>query len=332
MEHLLNNCPLSENIWNQATQLMRRTKRVKNNIISTIRDWGSGSFKSPILNRTWQLLPGFIVWQLWKERNRRIFHSQPSPPTLLWNTILLHLQETLQLQLWTKEDFPTDPGELSLLNSWGFSFSHSTPPQQPPLNSKSLSPSKWLPPPPPGFHKVNFDGASKGNPGHSGYGAVIRNNLGQIQSLIAENLGCDTNNSTEIWGLIKGVQMALDQNLTCLIIEGDSKIIIDLATKILNGRDPGKITPSWRLLGPLYSFQALLRPSLTLTPSHIRRSENKVADRLANAGVDSMQQIILHDSRQSQSSPLWLQCKELAQLDLWKLHSQGGIHSIGEIP
>jgi ribonuclease HI len=170
-------------------------------------------------------------------------------------------------------------------------------------------------PPPPGFHKVNFDGASKGNPGHSGYGAVIRNRLGQIQSLTAGNLGYDTNNSAEIWGLIKGVQMALDQNLTHLIIEGDSKIIIDLATKILNGRDPGKITPSWHLLGPLHSFQALLRPSLTLTPSHIRRSENKVADRLANAGVDSMQQINLQDPRQSQSSPLWLQCKELAQLD-----------------
>jgi ribonuclease HI len=72
---------------------------------------------------------------------------------------------------------------------------------------------------------------------------VIRNILGQIQSLIAENLGCDTNNSAEIWGLIRGVQMALDQNLTCLIIEGDSKIIIDLATKILNGRDPGKSLP-----------------------------------------------------------------------------------------
>jgi hypothetical protein len=140
MEHLLNNCPLSENIWNQATQFIRRTKRVKNNIISTIRDWGSGSFKIPILNRTWQLLPGFIVWQLWKERNRRIFHSQPSPPTLLWNTILLHLQETLQLQLWTKEDFPTDPGELSLLNSWGFSLAHSTPLSNPPYFQKPSVP------------------------------------------------------------------------------------------------------------------------------------------------------------------------------------------------
>jgi hypothetical protein len=109
--------------------------------------------------------------------------------------------------------------------------------------------------------------------------------------------------------------MDLDQKLTCLIIEGDSKIIIDLVTKILNGRDPGKITSSWCLLGPLYIFQALLRPTLTITPSHIRRSANKVVDRLANARVESMQQIIVHNSRQSQSSSLWIQCKELAQLD-----------------
>ena len=100
--------------------------------------------------------------------------------------------------------------------------------------------------------------------------------------------------------------MTLDQNLTYLIIEGDSKIIIDLEKKILNGQDPGKITPNWHLLGPLYSFQALLKPYITLIPSHIRQSANKVANKLANAGVDSMQQIILHDSRQSQSSPLWL--------------------------
>jgi hypothetical protein len=82
--------------------------------------------------------------------------------------------------------------------------------------------------------------------------------------------------------------MDLDQNLTSLIIEGDSKIIIDLATKILNGRDPKKITPNWGLLSPLYNIQALFRPSLTLTPSHIQRSENKLAERLVNAGVDSM--------------------------------------------
>jgi hypothetical protein len=97
-------------------------------------------------------------------------------------------------------------------------------------------------PPSLGFHKVNFDGASKGNLGHSRYGAVIRNRLGKIQSLTAGNLEYDTKNLAEIWALIKWVKMGLDQNLTCLIIEGEPKIIIDLATKILNGRYLGKIT------------------------------------------------------------------------------------------
>jgi ribonuclease HI len=141
--------------------------------------------------------------------------------------------------------------------------------------------------PPFDFHKVNFDGASKGNPGNSRYGAVIRKKTCQIQFLIAENMGYDTNNSTEIWGLIKGIQMDLDHNLTRLIIEGDSKVIIVLATKIINGKDKEKITPRWCLLGPLNSLKVLLRPSLTLTTSHIRRSANKVADKLANADVDS---------------------------------------------
>jgi hypothetical protein len=135
----------------------------------TIKSWGLDSYKIPILNRTWQLLPGFIVWQLWKERNRRIFHSQSSQATSLWSTILSHLQETLQLQLWTQEDFPSDPGEISILKSWGFSLSHSFPSQQPPLIAKAFSPSVWSPPPS-RFHKINFDGASKGNLGLSGVG------------------------------------------------------------------------------------------------------------------------------------------------------------------
>jgi ribonuclease HI len=73
-------------------------------------------------------------------------------------------------------------------------------------------------------------------------------------------MGHDTNNSVELWGLIKGIQLASFLNLQPLIIEGDSKVIISLATKIINGTDPEKITPSWRLLGPLSFLQALLHP------------------------------------------------------------------------
>jgi ribonuclease HI len=112
-----------------------------------------------------------------------------------------------------------------------------------------------------------------------------------------ENMGYETNNSTEISDLIKGIQMEIDNNLTRLTIEGDSRVIIELATKVINGKNPEKITPSWRLLGPLNSLKYLLKPSLTFTTSHISRSANKVANKLANAGVDSTQHATFIDIR-----------------------------------
>jgi ribonuclease HI len=90
------------------------------------------------------------------------------------------------------------------------------------------------------------------------------------------SLGHDTNNSTELWGLIRGIQLASELNLQPLIIEGDSKVIITLVTKIINGTDPEKITPSWHLLGPLSLLQDFLHPTLTLVTSHIRHEANKV--------------------------------------------------------
>jgi len=44
--------------------------------------------------------------------------------------------------------------------------------------------------------------------------------------------------------------MDYDINMDYVIIEGDSKIIISLESKIINGNDPEKITPRWRLMGP----------------------------------------------------------------------------------
>jgi hypothetical protein len=47
-----------------------------------------------------------------------------------------------------------------------------------------------------GCHKLNFDGASKGNPGPTRYRAVIHNNKGEILHIVVENLGHNNNNAT----------------------------------------------------------------------------------------------------------------------------------------
>jgi ribonuclease HI len=93
---------------------------------------------------------------------------------------------------------------------------------------------------------------------------VIRDSTGKIKHLRVGFLGHDTNKSTELWGLIKGIQLASDLNLQPLIIEGDSKVIISLATKIIHGSDPEKITPSWPSQVPsLFYKPYYILPSLS---------------------------------------------------------------------
>ena len=125
---------------------------------------------------------------------------------------------------------------------------------------------------------MNFDRASKGNPGPGGFGSVIRDNAGKMKCLKAGFLGHDTNNLVELWGPIKGLQLYLSLNLNPLIAEGYSKMIISLAKKFIQGLDPKKITPNWRLIGPLSLLQASLLPPITIIPSHIKREANKVVD------------------------------------------------------
>jgi hypothetical protein len=79
-------------------------------------------------------------------------------------------------------------------------------------------------------------------------------------------------------------------------------VIISLVSKIINGSNPTKVSPSWRLLGLLEEFNTLLQPTLTLIPSHVKREANKVADHLANEGVISKEEKIQIDAQISQHS------------------------------
>ena len=91
---------------------------------------------------------------------------------------------------------------------------------------------------------MNFDGDSKGNPNPVGFGVVLQDCTRQIKYILARHLVYDSNNFAELMGLIRGIQLASNLNLNHLIIEGDSRVIISLATKIINGTDPAKVSPS----------------------------------------------------------------------------------------
>jgi hypothetical protein len=75
----------------------------------------------------------------------------------------------------------------------------------------------------------------------------------------------------EIWGFLKGLQAAKENRLNLLIAEDDAQIVINLLTHLLNGADPEKISPSWRLLNGLIRIKSILQTQWVILPSHIRR-------------------------------------------------------------
>jgi hypothetical protein len=148
-----------------------------------------------------------------------------------------------------------------------------------------------------------------------GFGAVLRNSNGKILHLTAGFLGSKTKNAVDLWSLLRGIKVATEHHFNKIIVDWDSQIIIQIITKILHGEHPLEISPSWRLSGLLEDFGSLLRPSLTIIPSHVKWDAKIVTDYLENEGVATMIKKIHWNSQTSPLSELSDRCQYLANTD-----------------
>ena len=130
-----------------------------------------------------------------------------------------------------------------------------------------------------GFWRLSCDGASRGNPGPAGAGAVLSNPLGEVAAQLARYLGETTNNVAEYQALILGLREAVRLGARKLQVFADSELLV----RQLNGQYRVKaphLLPLWRLAkNELQNFEAY-------TVSHVPRAENRLADELANQGID----------------------------------------------
>ena len=171
------------------------------------------------------------------------------------------------------------------------------------------------PPPPKNSYKLNFDGASKGNPGEAGYGGILRNHEGIPLKIYFGNIGWDTNNSAEMEGLWQGLLIARNLSLQPLIVEGDSQILINMATRIQNGSQARKVASSWRLEARLNVIEHELRTHRAISFHHTKREGNKVADLLANIGVENKQILLSGHTSIIPNNLQAQECKSLIQND-----------------
>ncbi len=116
------------------------------------------------------------------------------------------------------------------------------------------------------------DGASSGNPGESGIGAVLL--LEDKTYEISEHIGTATNNIAEYTALIKGLSRAKALKIKNLKIFLDSELIV----KQIQGSYKVK---SENLKALYHEALSHLKSFKSYTISHIPREQNKRADALA---------------------------------------------------
>jgi len=102
---------MANKLWEKLSFRCQKDGRIKEDITNTVRTWEINPYKSKLLNALWKHIPGLLMWTIWKERNCRIFKDQSSPLEVLWNNVCQNLRETLMLQTWYEEDFPSIPQE-----------------------------------------------------------------------------------------------------------------------------------------------------------------------------------------------------------------------------
>ena len=102
-------------------------------------------------------------------------------------------------------------------------------------------------------------------------------------------LGLYSNNATEIEGLIQGIEWVFENFHRPIIAEGDSQLIVLLASKLQNGSQSTNFSSSWRLESRITALRLCLINENVVSFMHVRRNGNKVADNLANLGVGTCQ-------------------------------------------
>ncbi|KAL0006246.1 hypothetical protein SO802_013807 [Lithocarpus litseifolius] len=183
----------------------------------------------------------FIAWAIWFSRNRLVHEGCGLPFTQVW-----HLAKS------SVDDFACSA-------TWDLSQSRA------PLSSWS--------PPPPGFHKINVNGASSESDSCSSVGVVIRDCWGQVVAALCKPLqACYPAELMEIMAIEQGVLLAQELQLPSVIVESDSSNAILAIHEKATGSSFGHLIQE--ILQANESFE-------TCHFKHLSRNFNSVAHELA---------------------------------------------------
>ncbi|KAJ7981919.1 Ribonuclease H protein [Quillaja saponaria] len=204
--HCLRDCPFSHGFWIKLVKGKSLSLFFGTNII----DWIKLCLTKEIGMHEvdWGITFGVAVWYLWKWRNQQIFEENFTPP---WNPVSIIMTMVSEI---TK----------SLLPENGVLVEH----------RKTCVQLCWIMPPD-GWVTLNTDGSSRGNPGVSGAGGLLRNSDENWLAGFAVALGVCSSTSAELWAVFHGLRPAWKLEFKKVMMEVDSKTVAAYLSNENNG-------------------------------------------------------------------------------------------------
>ncbi|MBI2017937.1 ribonuclease HI family protein [Candidatus Daviesbacteria bacterium] len=134
--------------------------------------------------------------------------------------------------------------------------------------------------------KIFTDGASRGNPGPASYGFVIMDGGNKLLYKEGKAIGKATNNVAEYAGVLAALKYAkkalsIKYQVSSIELYADSRLVVQQLS--------GKFKIKAQHLKPVIQESQLLAMDLGgVTYTHIPRSQNYLADSMANQALDNL--------------------------------------------
>lgn len=279
--HLFLHCDFSLGCWNWFFEKLGLSFVNSGDLLSHFKAWPL-LFSSSFYACLWIIAPSIIFWNVLLERNKRIFKKsstslsdilvkiEASMSEVVLSYIHNNLENTTSFSHWdgmitrTWKSLSSIPSHGSVAKVMAFK------------NKRIVA--SWAPPPL-GHFKLHFDGASRANMGMSGAGMAMFYHNAVLIAAQCHALGSQSNNFAECQALSLGIDLAISLGIKHLSIQGDSVVVIQ---SVLNCK-----SNSWHLKPLIDHFFEKLSFFDTYVLSHYFQEINKLANFLANLGIDS---------------------------------------------
>nr|XP_027093583.1 uncharacterized protein LOC113713984 [Coffea arabica] len=159
------------------------------------------------------ILPSFICWHIWKARNKAIFEGVKLTREEICHGILRDISAAVEIKFHHRIVAQTFDRFFERLSQ--------------PLPVHRVQLVKWQATGR-GILSLNTDGCSKGNPGMSGGGGILRDSNGQVLVAFSVYLGVNTSLRAEALALLMGFRVCFQQGFVQVRVQTDSLVLVGI--------------------------------------------------------------------------------------------------------